>query len=129
VVKVGRGMASGEWAVGSRRARRGSHSGLATLHSRFLPGDAIRVADHPVLGHCRTPGYLRGKTGMIASIHGTFRDPESLAYHKPGLPAQVLYKVRFRQRDIWAGYTGPADDQLEADIFEHWLEPLEGEGE
>jgi nitrile hydratase len=85
----------------------------------------VRVADRPVLGHCRTPSYLRGKAGVIASEHGTFRDPESLAYHKPGLPAQVLYKVRFRQRDIWAGYTGPASDQLEADIFEHWLEPLE----
>ena len=89
----------------------------------FAPGDMVRVSDRPVLGHCRTPWYLRGKTGVIASVHGTFRDPESLAYHKPGLPARVLYKVRFRQRDIWAGYKGPASDQLEADIFEHWLEP------
>jgi len=90
---------------------------------RFSPGDAVRVAGREVLGHCRTPWYLRGKTGVIASIHGTFRDPELLAYHRPGLPAQVLYKVRFKQSDIWGRYDGPAGDELEADIFEHWLEP------
>ncbi|MBX9589978.1 MAG: nitrile hydratase subunit beta [Hyphomonadaceae bacterium] len=90
---------------------------------RFAPGDRVRVAAREALGHCRTPWYLRGKTGVIASIHGTFRDPERLAYHQPGLPAQVLYKVRFRQREVWDRYDGPAGDQLEADIFEYWLEP------
>ena len=92
--------------------------------TRFGPGDRVRMAERPAMGHCRTPWYLRGKSGVIASIHGAFRDPESLAYHKPGLPAQVLYKVRFKQSEIWGRYDGPAGDQLEADIFEHWLEPL-----
>lgn len=90
---------------------------------RFSPGDKVRVAERPAVGHCRTPWYLRGKRGEIASIHGTFRDPERLAYHQPGLPAQVLYKVRFKQREIWGRYDGPQTDQLEADIFEYWLEP------
>lgn len=90
---------------------------------RFAPGDKVLVADRPAVGHCRTPWYLRGKRGEVASIHGTFRDPERLAYHQPGLPAQVLYKVRFKQRDIWGRYDGPLADQLEADIFEYWLEP------
>lgn len=91
---------------------------------RFAPGDKVRVAERAAVGHCRTPWYLRGKRGEIASIHGTFRDPERLAYHQPGLPAQVLYKVRFKQREIWGRYDGPQTDQLEADIFEYWLEPL-----
>ena len=90
---------------------------------RFAPGDKVRVAQRSALGHCRTPWYLRGKVGVVASIHGTFRDPERLAYHLPGLPAQVLYKVRFRQSEIWRRYPGPTDDQLEADIYGHWLEP------
>ncbi len=94
---------------------------------RFRPGDRVRVDDRLVLGHCRTPWYLRGKTGVIASVQGRFHDPEKLAYHKPGLPRQVLYKVRFRQADLWAGYRGPAQDQLEADIYEHWLTRAEGE--
>ena len=75
--------------------------------SRFAPGDKVRVAARGALGHCRTPWYLRGKTGVIASIHGTFRDPERLAYHQPGLPEQVLYKVRFKQREVWGRYDGP----------------------
>jgi len=92
--------------------------------ARFAPGEAVRIATRPVLGHCRTPWYLRGKMGTIAQVHGTFRDPERLAYHRPGLPAQVLYKVRFKQSEVWDRYPGPAGDHLEADIYEHWLEPL-----
>lgn len=91
---------------------------------RYAPGDPVRVAARPVEGHCRTPLYLRGKAGVIASVHGTFRNPELLAYHRPGLPAQVLYKVRFKQSEVWGRYDGPAGDQLEADIYEQWLEPL-----
>ena len=91
--------------------------------SRFRPGDAVLIRDEPAVGHCRTPWYLRGKQGVIAAIQGTFRDPERLAYHKPGLPAQMLYKVRFRQSDVWPAYPGPATDQLEADIYESWLVP------
>ena len=91
---------------------------------RFAPGDAVRVAVRPVLGHCRTPWYVRGKAGVVTSVHGAFRNPELLAYHKPGLPAQVLYKVRFAQGALWERYRGPPGDELEVDIFEHWLEPL-----
>ena len=99
----------------------------ANPQTRFTPGDQVRVAERAALGHCRTPWYLRGKTGVIASIHGTFRDPETLAYHRPGLPSQVLYKVRFKQSEIWDRYDGPQTDQLEADIFEHWLEEASSE--
>ena len=88
----------------------------------FAPGDRVRVAARPALGHCRTPFYLRGKPGMVAEVLGAFRNPELLAYNKPGLPVLALYKVRFRQRDLWPGYSGPAGDELEADIYEHWLE-------
>jgi nitrile hydratase subunit beta len=55
-------------------------------------------------------------------VQGVFRDPEKLAYHQPGLPRRVLYKVRFEQAAIWDDYRGPAGDHLEADIYEHWLE-------
>ena len=89
---------------------------------RFKPGDCVRVGARATTGHCRTPYFLRGKTGVIAEVLGRFRDPERLAYHQPGLPAQILYKVRFAQTHIWSGYTGAAVDTLEADIYEHWLE-------
>ena len=96
--------------------------------ARFQSGDVVRVDDRLTLGHCRTPFFLRGKTGVIVSVQGVFRDPEKLAYHKPGLPAQVLYKVRFRQTDLWPNYGGRPQDQVEAEIYEHWLVKIEGEG-
>ena len=84
----------------------------------------MRVAARPSLGHCRTPWYLRGKTGVVAEVHGPFRNPELLAYHKPGLPTLALYKVRFRQSEMWNEYAGPRSDKLEVDIYENWLEPV-----
>jgi hypothetical protein len=60
---------------------------------------------------------------VVAAVLGRFHNPELLAYHKPGLPALVLYKVRFKQGDLCSRYAGPASDLLEADIYEHWLEP------
>ena len=76
-----------------------------------------------MLGHCRTPWYVRGKSGVVIAVQGRFRDPERLAYHRPGLPAQALYKVRFQQREVWPTYRGANGDHIEVDIYEHWLEP------
>lgn len=89
----------------------------------FSPGDTVRVDDRAVKGHCRAPWYLRGKVGVIAEVLGDFRDPERLAYHRPGVPRQILYKVRFKQSQLWPTYTGAALDQLEADLTENWLSP------
>lgn len=96
-----------------------------TPAARFAPGDRVRVDDRPALGHCRTPWFLRGKSGVVAERLGTFKDPERLAYHRPGYPAQPLYAVRFRQIDLWPGYRGPAHDHLDADLYEGWLQPAD----
>jgi nitrile hydratase subunit beta len=93
---------------------------------KFKPGDPVVVDQRAIAGHCRTPGYLRGKQGVIAEVLGRFRNPERLAYHRPGLPAEVLYKVRFEQMHLWSAaaptpYPGPAGDHLEADLYEFWL--------
>jgi nitrile hydratase len=97
-------------------------SGSSALAARFHAGDHVVVAADEPVGHCRTPWYLRGHRGTIAAVHGAYHDPVRLAYHKPGLPLKVLYKVRFLQRDLWPGYAGPAGDHLEADIYEDWLQ-------
>ena len=97
-------------------------SARVAASARFKPGDMVRVDDRAVAGHCRAPWYLRGQTGVIAEVLGNFRDPERLAYHRPGVPRQILYKVRFKQSALWPGYTGPARDHLEADLTENWLQ-------
>ena len=89
----------------------------------FSPGDRVRVKRIIPTGHYRTPYYLQGKSGVIEGLQGRYRDPEKLAYHKPGLPERALYHVRFRQADLWDGYAGPPGDTLTVDIYEHWLEP------
>jgi nitrile hydratase subunit beta len=92
--------------------------------TRFEPGDRIRVRPESKPGHVRTPGYLKGKTGRIESVLGEFRNPESLAYGGSGLPERPLYKVSFRQAHLWEDYPGSSDDELCADVYEHWLEPI-----
>jgi len=91
--------------------------------AKFKPGDRVRVRAGAPPGHIRTPGYIRGKRGWIESVHGAFRNPESLAYGGEGIPKQPLYLVGFRQSEVWGSYAGPAQDTLYVDIYEHWLEP------
>ena len=95
-------------------------AGQARPH-RFRVGDRVSIGSDPAIGHCRTPWYVRGRSGVVVEVHGAFRDPVRLAYHRPGLPVQPLYKVRLRQRDLWPGYRGAARDSLDVDIYEPWL--------
>lgn len=89
--------------------------------ARYQPGDRVRVRKAAPLGHIRTPYYIRGHAGVVERVCGAFPNPEELAQQRDGLPAQPLYRVRFRQKDVWAGYKG-GDDVLELEIFQHWLE-------
>ena len=86
--------------------------------AKFKPGDLVRVDDRDHKGHCRTPIYLRGKTGRVREVLGVFRNPEELAYFKDA-SALPLYDVVFQWKDVW-GVEGP--DEVAADIYEHWLE-------
>ena len=95
--------------------------------TRFEPGDTVRVRSDEKSGHVRTPDYDKGKTGRIERTLGAFKNPELLAYGDTGLPEKPLYKVGFRQMDLWDGYTGSADDVLYTDLYKHWLEPISKE--
>ncbi len=85
-------------------------------------GDKVLVRTGNPTGHCRTPAYLRGKTGIIHRKLGKFKNPEQLAYGKSGKPKLILYQVRFEQTAVWPKYGGAPRDTLLVDIFEHWLE-------
>jgi hypothetical protein len=93
------------------------------LAPRFRPGEAVAVRRGDVPGHLRTPWYIRGRRGIVERLCGTFPNPEELAYNRPGLPAQPLYRVRFRQGDVWSDYAGPPQDTVDIEIYQHWLEP------
>jgi len=77
-------------------------------------GQRVRVATREHVGHCRTPGYLKGRVGTIQCCHGSFTNPEARAYGDSGQPEQALYLVRFEN-----------GVPIYADIYEHWLEEAE----
>ena len=90
---------------------------------RYNVGDNVVVKRAFPPGHRRTPQYIRGKHGVIERICGAYPNPEELAYGFDGKPEKVLYRVRFLQTEVWPGYAGPANDIIELEIFEHWLQP------
>ena len=89
---------------------------------QFSPGDRVTVRRAYPPGHIRTPFYVRGQTGVIERVLDAFPNPEELAYGRSGLPKQPLYRVRFKQTDIWPDYRGRPDDTVDIEIYQHWLE-------
>ena len=93
------------------------------MSDNFEPGDSVKVRQTHPPGHRRTPYYIRGKEGEIERVCGDFPNPEELAYGFDGLPKKTLYRVRFRQKDVWKNYSGADTDTVDVDIYEHWLLP------
>lgn len=92
---------------------------------KYRTGTRVRIATRPHEGHHRTPGYVKGKTGVVERVHAAFTNPETRAYGRDGLPRQPLYLVGFAQEDVWPDYRGRAGDRIYLDVFEHWLEEAE----
>ncbi|WP_409197304.1 SH3-like domain-containing protein [Jannaschia sp. W003] len=90
--------------------------------AEFARGARVRVRRMAPPGHVRTPHYLRGHAGEVERVLGPFADPEALAYGRPGA-RRALYRVRFRAVEVWGRSDAPGDT-IEAEIYEHWLEPL-----
>ena len=95
----------------------------AVKQPEYSRGDRVRVLKVDAPGHIRTPYYVRGLEGEIERFVGYFRNPEELAYGRYQCEKRALYRVRFLQTDIWPDYTGPRQDTLDVEIYEHWLEP------
>ena len=93
------------------------------MTARYTVGDDVRVRQAYPPGHCRTPYYCRGKSGVIVRYCGDFRNPEDLAYGTYDGPEVPMYRVQFNQTDMWPGYSGAPQDKVEVEIFEHWLVP------
>ena len=92
----------------------------------FTVGDFVTVRDAWPPGHLRTPAYVRGRTGAVVAVLGLYPNPEELAFHRSGLPAPMLYRIRFAQHELWPDYAGVAADSVDVEVYEHWLEEREG---
>jgi hypothetical protein len=89
----------------------------------FSPGEQVIVKDDwqeargPV--HIRTPHYLRGHKGRVVCYLGDRPNTGDLAFARPAME-RSLYHVTFPMNELWPG--GREDDELVAEIYEHWLE-------
>lgn len=99
----------------------------ADIVPAFAPGDRVQVVHLGKPGHVRTPFYIREKTGAIERYCGAFDNPEERGYGRIGTTNVPLYRVLFRQRDLWPDYDGSERDKLVLEIYEHWLRPAEEE--
>jgi nitrile hydratase subunit beta len=93
------------------------------MSSPLSLGARVRVRRAYPPGHTRAPYFTRGKIGVIADTAGFHRNPEELAYGLYDGARMGVYRVCFRQSDLWDGYAGSPLDSLYVDIYENWLEP------
>lgn len=89
--------------------------------SRFSVGQTVRIAERTPPVHHRVPAYAKGQVGTIERVCGLHGQPEHYI-RGDGEPMTRLYRVRIVQTELWPAYSGSAIDQLEIEIFEHWLE-------
>jgi len=86
---------------------------MESAGSKFKISDAVIVAVENPTGNPRTPKYIRGKRGVVGSVHGileNIRDHRGI--HKP------LYTVKF---DLSEVSTCHDQDSIWVDVHEEWL--------
>jgi len=92
--------------------------------AKFNVGDKVKVRDLPAMFYTRTPEYCRGAEGTIAEVTYESPAPEDEAWDREDAKAEWFYIVRFNQAALWDNYTGPANDTLQTEIPERWLEAV-----
>lgn len=91
--------------------------------TRFQLGDQVTVREATSLFHTRTQTFTRGHTGVVVEHRPAWVIPEDEAWGREQGRTEPFYVVRFRQRDLWPGYTGFDGDTLETEFSERWLMP------
>ena len=89
---------------------------------RFSPGQAVTVGALGKAGHVRIPAYIRNRRGVVVGYCGAFLNPEDLAVGVTSGPVVDLYRVEFRQLDLWPDGGHASGDRLIIEIYDHWLE-------
>ncbi|MGE2729903.1 SH3-like domain-containing protein [Mycolicibacterium vaccae] len=90
---------------------------------QFAVGDAVVVRDTPVIFYTRTPEYVRGATGRIATVAYESPAAEDETWGRTDAPPEWFYIVEFDMKDLWYGYPGTSDDRLRTEIPQRWLAP------
>ncbi len=87
---------------------------MENAHHSLQVGDRVQVLAENPAGNPRTPAYIRGKSGVVAELHGVIDNPID---HRGTYPP--LCSVVFEVRDVFGGASA---DKLVVDLHEDWLE-------
>ena len=87
---------------------------MTSATGRFKAGDRVTVKFEDRPGHLRTPWYIRGKSGVVADVHGVIENGRD---HRGLYPP--LYTVVFDVKEVFGG---ASPDKLRVDLHEDWLE-------
>lgn len=85
----------------------------------FEVGDGVRVRNIHPAGHTRCPRYVRGATGRIERVQGTYVYPDENAHGDE--QARPLYTVAFDAGELWGPDAERADDTIHVDLWEPYL--------
>ena len=88
--------------------------------ARFAEGDTVTVRSEPSTGHTRRAGYVRGRTGTIETVHGSYVYPDTNAMGEGECP-EYVYTVGFSGEELW-GDEG-ANTTVYIDLWEPYLLP------
>jgi len=99
----------------------GSYERQMSKPAQFDVGDRITARSHNPKTHTRLPGYVRGKTGVIATVNAAFVFPDSNAQFL-GEDPQYCYSVRFEAEELWDS-GAQSNSCVYVDMWESYLAP------
>ncbi len=87
----------------------------------FEPGECVRVRADYVPGHCRMPGYIRGKHGVVVSQSPAYPFPDAHA-HGVAAADEPTCDVRFSSSELWPDSADHAF--VHVGVFHSYLERM-----
>ncbi len=90
------------------------------LKPKFSVGDTVTIKNPLPTEHCKLPGYLRNKQGVIETVYeGAYNYPLQTG-DGVGDPMPI-YSIKFDSHAIWGNLTEPKT-WIYADIYEAYIE-------
>jgi hypothetical protein len=90
---------------------------------KFKVGDRVRIQDLPDIFYTRCQVFTRGAVGEVARLVYESPAAEDESWDNTDNP-EWFYSVVFRQQELWPEYPDVyANDTLETEFSERWLEP------
>ena len=88
----------------------------------FKVGDKVTVRADSPLGHTRRARYIRGHTGEVVLVHGTFIYPDSAGNGGGDAPEHV-YTVKFTGQELWGPEAAHPNEVVYFDVWEPYIDP------